>query len=104
MRTIRSVHVGDAGKRPGSGGDIWALTWADDGQLYASTGDTTGNPEGLYGAGGFGSGRNADVVKVYGSARRPRAHCRVRTPSIRWSNSSRAAPTATSTARGKRRG
>jgi len=38
---ILSAHLGEPVQCPNSGGDLWTATWADDGELYVASDDTT---------------------------------------------------------------
>jgi hypothetical protein len=66
---LRNVHVSYGNKVPGTHGDLWPITWADDDEMYAAVSDTLGCPEGLY-----KRGRNVAVARVTGSPGSPSIH------------------------------
>ena len=47
-RFIRAVHFDKTRIHKGDG-DMWPLTWADDGHLYGAAGDNMGSPSGTAG-------------------------------------------------------
>jgi hypothetical protein len=46
VKHIRAASLGKAVRYPGSHGDLWTATWADDGNVYAASDDTTGIDQG----------------------------------------------------------
>ena len=38
---IRTAHLGEPVQIPKSSGDLWTATWADDGELYVASDDTS---------------------------------------------------------------
>jgi hypothetical protein len=66
---LRNVHVSFGNKVPGTHGDLWAMTWPDDDEMYAAVSDTLGCPEGLY-----KKGRNVAVARITGSPNSPSIH------------------------------
>ena len=66
MKELRNMHVAQGQKIPGTHGDIWPMTWADDDAIYSAASDTKGCPQGL-----FQKGRNIAIVKISGNADSP---------------------------------
>jgi hypothetical protein len=60
------MQVAQGGKIPGTHGDIWPMTWADDDAIYSAASDTKGCPEGL-----FPKGRNVAIVRITGDSDSP---------------------------------
>ena len=60
MSELRNIQITHGRKVPGTHGDIWPVTWADDDAIYSAASDTKGCPEGL-----FEKGRNLAIVRNF---------------------------------------